>query len=114
MRSMSLNPRLPQGFHAQPAFHHQEGWTGFDFYRVYNVARELDPLRSYWLMTTAEDTRGPMPPRGRWLAFADWAHAEHRSVDDYHVFANPQTKLAEIRRWVETTQSGDLVEIREA
>jgi hypothetical protein len=110
---MPLIPLLPKGYHAQPAFHHQDGAVGFDFYRAYNLARELDPLRSYWLMTYDSDTRGPMPPKTRWLGFVDWAIAEHRTVDDYHVFANPQTKLAELRRWIEATQSGDLIEVKE-
>jgi hypothetical protein len=108
---MPLTPRLPKGFHAQPAFHHQEGAVGYDFYRAYNVKRELDPLRSYWLMTYDSDARGPMPPKTRWLSFADWMRANHRGADDYHVFANPQTKLAEVRRWIEATESGDLIEI---
>jgi hypothetical protein len=108
---MPLTPRLPKGFHAQPAFHHQEGAVGYDFYRAYNVARELDPMRSYWLITYDSDARGPMPPKTRWLSFADWMRANHRAAADYHVFANPQTKLAEVRRWVEATESGDLVEI---
>jgi hypothetical protein len=110
---MSLTPRLPKGYHAQPAFHHQEGTIGFDFYRAYNTAREIDPLRSYWLMTYDSDARGPMPPRTRWVSFSEWAHAGHRSAGDYHVFANPQTKLVEIRRWIEAGSSGDLVDVKE-
>jgi hypothetical protein len=110
---MTLTPRLPKGYHAQPAFHHQEGTVGYDFFRAYNAARELDPMRSYWLMTYDSDARGPMPPKTRWLGFVDWVIAEHRSANDYHVFANPQTKIAEIRRWVEATESGDLVDVKE-
>jgi hypothetical protein len=108
-----LTPRLPPGFHAQPAFHHQEGWTSFDFFRVYTPARELDPMRSYWLVVTAEDTRGPQPPAARWVAFADWAKASHKEASDFHEFQNPQTPLANIRRWVETVRSGDLVHVTE-
>lgn len=107
-----LTPRLPPGFHAQPAFHHQDGWTSFDFYRVYTPTRELDPTRSFWMMLTAEDTRGPMPPRPRWIAFADWVHAQHKSADDYAEFANPQTPLATVRKWVEGGESKDLVEVK--
>jgi hypothetical protein len=113
MPSMSLTPRLPKGFHAQPAFHHQDGQISYDFYRAYNVAREMDYLRSYWLMTSDVDTRSPMPPKSKWLAFGDWARAQHRPFEDYHVFANPQTKLDEVRRWLDATQSGDLVEVKD-
>jgi len=49
----------------------------------------------------------------RWLAFSDWAHAQHKGLSDYGVFANPQTKLAEVRRWVEATESGDLIDFKE-
>ncbi len=108
-----LTPRLPAGYHAQPAFHHQDGFTSFEFYRAYNTARELDPLRSYWLLITAEDTRGPMPPKARWLAFVDWAYHQHKGESDYPEFANPQTPPDAILRWVNASQSGDLVTIRE-
>jgi hypothetical protein len=108
-----LTPRLPQGYHAQPAFHHQEGWTSFDFFRVYTPEREHDPWRSFWLVTTAEDTRGPQPPKTRWVAFVDWANANHKDELDYADFSNPQTPLDEVRRWVDATPSGDLVKIAE-
>lgn len=111
---MPLIPRLPQGYHAQPAFHHEDGDTvSLDFYRAYNKARELDPLRSYWLMTYDSDSRSPMPPKTRWLGFVDWARAQHKTADDYADFASPQTEIAEIRRWIEATESGDLIEVKE-
>ena len=110
---MPLIPRLPKGYHAQPAFHHQEGPIGFDFYRAYTPARELDPLRCYWLLTYDSDARGPMPPKTRWVGFADWARAHHMGVEGFHIFANPQTKLAEVRRWIEAGESNDLIEVAE-
>jgi hypothetical protein len=106
-----LTPRLPDGFHAQPAFHHQEGFTSFDFYRVYTPTRELDPLRSFWLITTAPDTRGPMPPQSQWIAFVDWARANQKDDLAYADFANPQTPGTEIRRWISRSPSSDLVQI---
>ena len=110
---MPLTPRLPEGYHAQPAFHHQEGSVGYDFYRAYSPSRELDPLRSFWLVTEDSDARGPMPPRTRWVGFSDWARAHHMSVNDFHIFSNLQTKPADVRRWVEATPSGDLIEVQE-
>ena len=111
---MPLIPLLPKGYHAQPAFHHQDDDNvAFDFYRAYNPKRELDPTRSYWLMTYDSDTRSPMPPKTRWLGFVDWARAEHKTFDDSADFANPQTSLAEIRRWILATESGDLIEVKE-
>jgi hypothetical protein len=110
---MPLTPRLPQGYHAQPAFHHQEGSVGYDFYRAYTPAREIDFLRSYWMVTYDSDARGPMPPGTKWIGFADWARAQHKTFADYHVFANPQTPMADVRKWVEATPSGDLIEVQE-
>jgi len=110
---MPLIPRLPPGYHAQPAFHHQVDGIGFDFYRAYDTERALDPLRSFWLMTEDSDARGTMPPRTHFLGFADWARAHHTNVNDYHVFANPQTKLDELRRWLAAPSSGDLVDVQE-
>jgi hypothetical protein len=107
---MSLIPRLPHGYHAQPAYHHQMDGVAFDFYRAYTPERTHDELRSFWLMTDNPDARGPMPPRTRWVGFADWARANHRPAADYHVFANPQTKMAEVRRWVEAGAQADLVD----
>jgi hypothetical protein len=108
-----LTPRLPKGYHAQPAFHHQAGEIGFDFYRAYTPKREIDPLRSFWMVTYEPDARGPMPPRTRWIGFAEWARAQHKTAADYHVFANPQTPLADVRRWVEASTGADLEEVQE-
>ena len=60
---MPLIPRLPSGYHAQPAFHHQTDGVSFDFYRAYTPERAHDELRSFWLMTDNPETRGPMSPR---------------------------------------------------
>ena len=108
-----MMPRLPEGYHAQPAFHHQVDGTGFDFYRAYDTARALDPLRCFWLLTDDSDNRGPMPSRTRWLGFCDWARAHHYTVDQYHIFANPQTKLEQVLRWFDGTSSSDLVDVQE-
>jgi hypothetical protein len=110
---MPLIPRLPAGYHAQPAFHHQTDGVAFDFFRAYDSERGHDELRSFWLMTENPDARGVMPPRARWVGFADWARANHRSAGDYHVFANPQTKMVDVRRWVEAGAQGDLVDVQE-
>jgi hypothetical protein len=108
-----LSPRLPSGCHAQLAFHHQDGTTGYDFYRVYTPEREHDLARSYWLITEDEDTRGPMPPSSRFLSFVDWAHAQHKDVMAYGEFANAQTPVRTVRKWVDAGPSQDLVTIRE-
>jgi hypothetical protein len=109
-----LTPKLPRGYHAQPAFHHQDAEVAYDFYRVYDASRELDLRRSYWLMTEAPDTRGPLPPRSHWVAFYDWAHHGHRDVMAYGEFANPQTPMATVRQWIADAHAKDLVEIPEA
>jgi hypothetical protein len=108
-----LTPRLPSGFHAQPAFHHQDGWLSYDFYRVYTPARELDPLRSFWLMTSHEDARGPQPPKARWISFSAWAHHFHKGELAYAEFANPQTPLATVHAWLDAAESSDLEEVAE-
>ena len=108
---MALLPKLPDGFHAQPAYHHIEGWQSYDFVRVYTPSRELDELRSYWLLNSNEDMRGPMPPHARFLSFVDWANHFHKGSLDYAEFESAQTALADVRGWLDAVQSTDLLKI---